>query len=99
MEAIGNRYLVQVKAPQKQEKIGDIILPQTVNEQSLVYYIGTVIGHGTSLDRTKIDDIVQINSKIIFDYKNKSDKIKLILSDKIYYLINPSDVLAIIEQD
>lgn len=98
MEAIGHRYLVQAQLQKKEEKIGDIIIPQTAADRALVYFIGTVIGHGTGLKKDKITDLVDIGTRIIFDYKNKSDKIKLMMNDKIYYIIDPDDVLAVINE-
>ena len=98
MECIGKKYLVEGELPKEEIKNG-IILPVYGTNRDFGSYIGTVVGWGTAWTEQEKKDLVPVGSKIILNYTEKTNKVKLIMGEKNYYIIDQDDILAIIEEE
>lgn len=96
MECIGKKYLVQGQLPKPETKNG-IYIPVFGTNKEFGSYIGTIIGHGTGFSKKEKKDLIPIGTKIIMDYSNKNQRTKLIMDEKNYYIIDPDNILATIE--
>lgn len=97
MECIGKKYLIQGQLP-KEEVKGGVILPVFGTNRDFGSYIGTIIGWGTAWTEEQKKDLIPIGSKVIMNYSKSVQKIRLIMGEKNYYIYNPDDILAIIEE-
>lgn len=93
MQPIGNKYLVKVSPQPVEEKVGDIIMPQG-NFAEMAHYKGTIVAHGTYMTEK---EIIPINTKIIFDWKDKEAKTKIGMNGELYYICEPKAILALDE--
>lgn len=93
MRPLGKTYLIQI-ADQKEEILqGGIIIPSE-NKNNLIHYRGKIKEIGLGFNN---DNLVNINDNIIFDWKTKEGKIKIILGQNLYYIIEEHLILAIEE--
>lgn len=97
MECVGKKYLIQGQLPKEEVKNG-IILPVYGTNRDYGSFIGTLVGYGTGFTEQEKKDLIPIGSKVIMDYSKNVEKIRLIMSEKNYYIYNPDDILAIIEE-
>lgn len=97
MECVGKKYLIQGQLPKEEVKKG-IILPVFGTNRDFGSYIGTIVGWGTGFTQEEKKDLIPIGTKVIMDYSKNAEKIRLIMSEKNYYIYNPDDILAIIEE-
>jgi co-chaperonin GroES (HSP10) len=99
MECIGKRYLIECDPLTTETKDG-IILPFFGNSRDYTTYRGTIIGWGTGWTKKEQKELVPIGSKIILNYKEQNDKIRLFIGEKSYYICKAEDILAtIIEEE
>lgn len=96
MECIGKKYLVQGEVPKAETKKG-IYIPVFGTNREFGSFIGTIIGHGTGYTKKEKKDLIPVGTKIIMDYNEKSQRTKLIMGEKNYYIIDPENILATIE--
>ena len=96
MECIGKKYLIQGQLPKAETKKG-IYIPVFGTNREYGSYMGTVIGWGTGWTKKEQKDLIPIGSKIILNLE-KTDKVKLIMNEKNYYICDTDDILAIIEE-
>lgn len=97
MECVGKKYLIQGELP-KEEVVNGIIVPVYGTNRDYGSFIGTIVGYGTGFTEQEKKDLIPLGSKVIMDYSKNVEKIKLIMSEKNYYIYNPDDILAIIEE-
>lgn len=98
MECVGKKYLVQGQLP-KEEVVKGIILPVYGTNRDFGSYIGTIIGWGTGWTQEEKKDLFPVGKKVVLNYKEKTNKIKLLMGEKNYYICEPDDFLAIIEEE
>lgn len=98
MECVGKKYLVEGQLPKEEIKNG-IILPVYGTNRDFGSYIGTILGWGTAWTEEEKKDLVPVGSKIIMDYSQKNQRTKLIMNEKNYYIIDPENILAVIEEE
>lgn len=97
MECVGKKYLIQGELPKEEIKKG-IILPVYGTNRDYGSFIGTIVGWGTGFTENEKKDLIPVGTKVIMDYSKNVEKIRLIMSEKNYYIYNPDDILAIIEE-
>ena len=96
MKPIGKTYLIQVRKHDENENvINGIIIPDNSSFND-IYYEGVVIEYGTGWNKDEIKDLVPIGKTVFFEYKKKCGT-KCVLKDKIYYIQEAKNVLAIKE--
>lgn len=95
MKSLGKTYLIEI--PQIKEQIidGGILLPAE-DKKKLVHYRGKVIGIGLGFTQ---DSQVKVGDIVIFDWKEKKGKVKVLFNNKLYYIVEESLVLAVEEQE
>lgn len=98
MECIGKKYLIQGQLPKEEIKKG-IYIPVFGTNRDFGSYIGTIISYGTGFTEQEKKDLIPIGTKVLLDYSKKLQRIKLIMSEKNYYIYDPDDILAIIEEE
>ena len=98
MECVGKKYLIQGQMPKEEIKNG-IVLPVFGTNRDFDSFIGTLIGWGTGFTEQEKKDLIPVGTKVIMDYSKNIQKIKLIMSEKTYYIYNPDDILATIEEE
>lgn len=93
MKPLGKTYLIEI--PEQKEEIlaGGIILPSE-NKTKLVHYRGVIKEIGLGFNN---DNIVNKGDMIIFDWKQKQGKVKILLGKELYYIVEESLILAIEE--
>ena len=98
MTSVGKTYLLTIEKP-KEEKVGDIILAQLDTQYNTISYIGTIENYGTGFTEEEKKNLIPIGTKVIIDYNNTlSDKVKVFMNDKTYYIYQPQDIIATIEE-
>lgn len=97
MECVGKKYLIQGQLPKEEVKKG-IILPVYGTNRDFTSFIGTIIGYGTAFTKKEKKDLIPIGTKVIMDYSKNIQRTKLYMNEKTYYIYNPDDILAIIEE-
>lgn len=93
MQPIGNKYLIKVEKAPAEEKVDGIIIPSTRSIED-IHYRGTVVEHGTYMTEK---ELVPINSKVLFNWRDKDSKTKLSVDGELYYICDPKAILAIEE--
>ena len=90
MRPLGKTYLIEI--PDQKEEIldGGILLPAE-NKNKLVHYRGTIKEIGLGF---KNDNIVSINDKVLFNWKVKKGKVKVIMENKLFYIVEEPLILA-----
>lgn len=97
MECIGKRYLIQAQLPKEEVTKEGFIIPVFGTNRDFGSYIGTLIGWGTGFTQEEKKDLIPIGTKVIMDYSKDVSKIRVIMNEKSYYIYNPEDILATIE--
>ena len=93
MQPIGNKYLIKVEIPPSEEDVGGIlVLAGKAAEEA--HYRGTIVAHGTYMTEK---ELLPIDTKVIFDWKDKESKMKIVLNGQIYYITDPKAILALDE--
>ena len=96
MKPIGKTYLIKVQEHKETDNIiNGIYIPDNSSIHDL-YYEGTITEYGTGWTKKEIKDLLPIGTNVFFEYKIKCG-IKLIIGDKIYYIHEPKNILAIKE--
>ena len=93
MQPIGNKYLVKVETPPPEENVGGILVPSGRSEEE-VHYRGTIVAHGTYMIEK---ELIPVDTKVVFDWKDKDSKMKIILNGQIFYICDPKAILALDE--
>lgn len=93
MQPIGNKYLVKVETPPPEENVGGILVPSGRSEEE-VHYRGTIVAHGTYMTEK---ELIPVDTKVVFDWKDKDSKMKIILDGQIFYICDPKAILALDE--
>lgn len=93
MLPIGNKYLVKVETPPPEENVGGILVPSGRSEEE-VHYRGTIVAHGTYMTEK---ELIPVDTKVVFDWKDKDSKMKIILNGQIFYICDPKAILALDE--
>ena len=93
MQPIGNKYLVKVETPPPEENVGGILVPSGRSEEE-VHYRGTIVAHGTYMTEK---ELIPVDTKVVFDWKDKNSKMKIILNGPIFYICDPKAILALDE--
>ena len=93
MQHIGNKYLVNVETPPPEENVGGILVPSGRSEEE-VHYRGTIVAHGTYMTEK---ELIPVDTKVVFDWKDKDSKMKIILNGQIFYICDPKAILALDE--
>lgn len=93
MQPIGNKYLVKVETPPPEENVGGILVPSGRSEEE-VHYRGTIVAHGTYMTEK---ELIPVDTKVVFDWKDKDSKMKIILNGQIFYICDPKAILALDE--
>lgn len=93
MQPIGNKYLVKVETPPPEENVGGILVPSGRSEEE-VHYRGTIAAHGTYMTEK---ELIPVDTKVVFDWKDKDSKMKIILNGQIFYICDPKAILALDE--
>lgn len=99
MKSLGKTYLIKIE-PQKEETIGGIFIPQTVSSRDTVYYIGRIADYGVGFTDEEKVELLPIGTKVILDYRKSvsENKIRLQMGKDLYYVYQPENILAIIEE-
>lgn len=92
MRPLGKTYLIKIEDQKDEILEGGIILPSE-NKNKLIHYHGQIQEIGLGFDKTH-DNIVKKNDYVIFDWKQKNGKVKVILGDELYYIVEESLILA-----
>lgn len=100
MKSIGKTYLIEV-IPQKEEIINGIYIPQTASSRQSVFYIGKIIDYGLGFTEEEKQELLPIGTKVIMDYRKSvsANKIRLNFGPNTYYIYEPENILAIIEEE
>ena len=93
MQPIGNKYLIKVETPPSEENIGGILVPSGKSSEE-VHYRGVIVAHGTYMTEK---ELIPVDTKIVFDWKDKESKMKIILDGQIFYICDPKAILALDE--
>ena len=93
MQPIDNKYLVKVETPPPEENVGGILVPSGRSEEE-VHYRGTIAAHGTYMTEK---ELIPVDTKVVFDWKDKDSKMKIILNGQIFYICDPKAILALDE--
>lgn len=93
MRPLGKTYLIEVPEQKSEVLEGGIILPSE-NKTKLVHYRGKIKEIGLGFNS---DNIVNKNDMVIFDWKQKQGKVKIILGKELYYIVEEPLILAIEE--
>ena len=93
MQPIGKKYLVKVETPPPEENVGGILVPSGRSEEE-VHYRGTIVAHGTYMTEK---ELIPVDTKVVFDWKDKDSKMKIILNGQIFYICDPKAILALDE--
>ena len=99
MKSIGKTYLIKIEE-QKEEQIGGIYIPQNASYES-VYFIGVIADYGIGFTEDEISELLPIGTKVLLDYRKEvsQNKIRLHLDDNIFYVYEPENILAILEEE
>lgn len=62
-------------------------------------YIGTIIGWGTGWTEKEKKDLLPIGTKVILNYMEKNNKIKVLMGEKSYYICQIEDFLGILTEE
>lgn len=92
MRPLGKTYLIEIPDIKEEKIEGGIILPAE-NKNKLVHYRGIIKEVGLGFDKLN-DNIVNKGDTIIFDWKEKKGKVKLLLSKDLYYIVEEPLILA-----
>ena len=100
MKSLGKTYLIKIE-PQKEEVVGGIILPETASSNEIVYYIGRIYDYGIGFTEEEKTELIPIGTKVIMDWHKDvaQNKIRLVFGSDIYYIYEPKNILAIIEEE
>ena len=93
MQPIGNKYLVKVETPPPEENVGGILVPSGRSEEE-VHYRGTIVAHKTYMTKK---EFIPVDTKVVFHWKDKDSKMKIILNGQIFYICDPKAILALDE--
>lgn len=96
MRSLGRTYLVEVPDIKEQYIEDSGILLPAENKNNLVHYRGVVVGIGLGF---KEDFEVKVGDVVIFNWKEKQGKVKVIFNQKLYYILEESLVLAVEEEE
>lgn len=99
MECIGKRYLVQGQLPKEEVTKSGVIIPVYGTNRDFGSYICTIIGWGTAWTDEEKKDLIPVGTKVILNYMEKTNKIKLIMGEKNYYICQPDDFLGILTEE
>ncbi len=93
MKPLGKTYLIEI--PEMKDEIleGGIIIPKE-RKADLVHYRGIIKEIGLGFNN---DNIVNVGDKILFDWKQKTGKVKILLGQDMYYIVEEDLILAIEE--
>lgn len=99
MKSIGKTYLIKINE-QKEEQIDGIYIPQTASYES-VYFTGIIADYGIGFTEEEKAELLPIGTKVLLDYRKEvsQNKIRLHLDDEIFYVYEPENILAIIEEE
>lgn len=97
MECIGKRYLIQAQLPKEEVTEEGFIIPVYGTNRDFGSYIGTLIGWGTGFTQEEKKDLIPIGTKVIMDYSKDVSKVRVIMNEKSYYIYDPENILATIE--
>jgi hypothetical protein len=103
MRSVGKTYLIKIE-PQHDEYIGNILLPETAAARNTIFYIGRIHNYGIGFTDEEIKDLIPIGTKVIMNWKKPENsdslgKIRLIFGEEMFYIYEPEQILAIIEED
>lgn len=98
MKSIGKTYLIDAELPKDEIKEGGIIIPLTESKRNYEPFIGYIKQYGTGFTEKQKKELLPIGTKVILNY-NKCKRTKLLMDEKIYFIYNPEDILAVITQD
>lgn len=99
MKPIGKTYLIDAELPKDEIKEGGIIIPITENKRNYEPFIGYIKQYGIGFTEKQKKELIPIGTKVILNYNKGVKKTKLFMDEKIYFIYNPEDILAIITQD
>lgn len=99
MKTLGKTYLIEAELPKDEITECGIILPVTGSSRDYEAYMGKLIDYGTGFTQEQKKDLIPIGSKVIMDYGKKAKRTKLLMNQKTYYIYNPEDILAIINEE
>ena len=96
MKPVGKTYLIKVKKQDPENnKIDGIYIPDTSSVHD-VYYEGVIEEYGTGWKKSELKDLIPIGKTVFFEYKKKCGT-KFVLGERIYYIHEPENILAIKE--
>lgn len=90
MRSLGKTYLIKIEDQKEEVLEGGILLPAE-NKNKLVHYKGQIQEIGLGFNG---DNIVNKGDYVIFDWKQKQGKVKVILGQELYYIVEESLILA-----
>lgn len=85
--------VVLKRVEEKQEKIGNIILPESAQEKPQLMEV-IALGTGGKLDGSEIDFKVKKGDKVLF---NKFSGFEFTIKNETFILVKECDILAIVE--
>lgn len=85
--------IVLKRVEEKQEKIGNIILPESAQEKPQLMEV-IALGTGGKLDGNDIDFKVKIGDKVLY---NKFSGFEFSIQKETFILVKECDILAIVE--
>lgn len=99
MKSIGKTYLIKIEE-QKEEQVGGIFIPQNASYES-VYFTGIIADYGIGFTEDEKAELLPIGTKVLLDYRKEvsQNKIRLHLDQEIFYVYEPENILAIIEEE
>ena len=93
MRPLGKTYLIEIEDQKDEILEGGIIIPSE-NKNKLIHYHGKIKEIGLGFNG---DNLVNKNDYVIFDWKQKEGKVKIKLSQELYYIVEEPLILAIEE--
>lgn len=100
MKPIGKTYLIKIE-PQQEEKVGDIFIPQTAALYESIPFIGIIADYGLGFTEDEKCELLPIGTKVLLDYRKEvaQNKIRLQLDKDLFYVYEPENILAILEDE
>jgi co-chaperonin GroES (HSP10) len=93
MRPLGKTYLIKIDDQKEEILEGGIIIPAE-NKNKLIHYRGKITEIGLGFNG---DNLVNKDDYVIFDWKKKEGKVKVKLSQELYYIVEEPLILAVEE--
>ena len=95
MRPAGRSYLVEVE-PDKDRIVDGVLIPGAGNAARLAHYRGVVRAAGLGFGPGEAG--LKEGDRVLFDWRKKEGKVKLMLAGRLYYAV-PEDLVLAVEEE